>query len=97
MSDKLCPKCGLMYLYDRTHYYKSERAAMPIDGCSLCGFFEFREYVPAMQEMPKGDGPGIKEIRRKPIVREILAERKAKLLAALAKIDGEILERRGAE
>ena len=92
----ICPKCGDMELFDRTHYYSCERIAFPIDGCFLCGYMEFREFIPVVREIPKGDGPGIKEvIRRKPIVQEIFAERKAKLLAALAKIDGEILARSG--
>ena len=41
-----------------------------------------------MAYTPKGLGPGIKEeIRRKPIIIEVLAARKAKLLAALEKIE----------
>ena len=108
----LCPKCHSMEIFDRTHYYSCGRISVPIDGCFLCGYMTFREYMPVMKEVPDAGHWSSPEARARntatavengkrnggknkiPVV-HIPAERKAKLLAALAKIDGEILERRG--
>ena len=54
MDPELCPKCGSMYLFDRTHYYSGGKMVVPIDGCFLCGYLRFREFTPqySQRELP---------------------------------------------